>query len=572
MTEDLASSRNRVTEVVRGVLASGFGGQPKNVPETLVSAVVDGRGDGDAVSCATRESFGDTSPMELVLFDTDQIGNYVFESSRPPVIAGASKILSTLNWKISQRYRKNVIFSGGGEGILLVPAGEGGKICDDIAEMYVEHTDGALGVTTEHLPVAPIEFIVADSDEDEPEQGSQLVSGTSAVLARIRDRIRLQKEQRLPGFSALRGGEARCVSCRDRAGTIDAASLRKELPGKLCPACAKRWGKGKALIAGVSLEAMVSAFGQDDGHSRSKRSYIGFLYADGNAMGALFGRLQSLAELRFLSLAVAHVFRAVQALVKKKVAAVSPKECELPPLLSFLGGGDEAIWILPAVAAVSVAEELAGWVEGEAKEIVDLSSLLHRAGLRKLTVGTGLVLCEHKYPVRYQFELAKLLQKNAKRLFYDSPLEEAPSSLDFEVLTDASPASENLEAVRKIVYGTEDPGFTRICRPYTTDALGQLLERMRAAGSVGVGKAQLFALQTGAAEGKRLFLNYLLYQITRNRKRYQPWLDAMEVDLQQSGALEHLFIQRLDKDLEATWIPDALQLAPFLDKSKGVES
>ncbi|MCP4660333.1 MAG: hypothetical protein GY856_33450, partial [bacterium] len=324
---------------------------------------------------------------------------------------------------------------------------------------------------------------------------------------------------------------------------------------------------GRTLIAGVSFEAMVASCAQSDGNSRSKSSYLGFVYADGNAMGALFGRLRSLAELRFLSRAVAYVFERVRDRVEERVGELFPRgEEETPTLPSILGGGDEAIWILPAALAVNVAAELAGWVEAEAAAVPDLSGLLSRSGLRKLTVGTGLVLCEHKYPIRYQFELARDLQKNAKKLFYDAAPEQAPSSLDFEVLTDSSPVSEDIADAREIVYGTEDPGFSRTCRPYTAAAFSELLGRVRAAAAAKLGNAQLYALQTGAAEGKRLFLNYLLNQIVRNRKRYQPWLEALAVDLAAPGRLE-FFIHRTSTGKEATWIPDALQLSPFLDKT-----
>ncbi len=573
MVENLASSRKRVAAAARAALAAGFEGRPERVPEVLVIAVADGRGDPESVARATREAFGDRPPLELVLFDTDQIGQYVFESSRPPVISGASRILERLNQRIGEKYRRYAVFSGGGEGILLAPAGEGEAICAEIEEMYDAETEGALGVTTDHTPVLPADFLGTGGEEAEPAGGVQLVSGTPAVLARVRDRIRDKKQQRLPSLNPVEGGKSRCISCRDRAGAVAAKELRKGLPGELCRPCARRWRVGRSLIAGVSFEAMIKAFAGNGDASRSKESYLGFLYADGNAMGNLFGRLRSLAELRFLSQAVAHTFKQVHDRAVDRAREITPAGGEEEPsFLSFLGGGDEAIWILPAPVAVSVAEDVAAWVESEAAAVPGLGALLERAGLKRLTVGTGLVLCEHKYPVRYQFELAKDLQKSAKKPFYKMPPRDAPSFIDFEVLTDASPASEDLDDARSLAYGTEEARFSRTCRPYAAEGFRKLLDCVRKAGASGVGKAQLYALQTGAAEGKRLFLNYLLYQIVRNRKRYQPWLGAMQVDLYQPGALEGFFVHPRENKREATWIPDALQLAPFLGNSKGARS
>src|SRR5436305_1752192 len=93
--EDLQESRNRIAAIVRGVLEGMGRGQA--VPVSLIDAVVEGTGDPAAVARATREVYGGEKPFDLVLFDTDHIGGYVFESSRPPVIAGASLLLRKLN-------------------------------------------------------------------------------------------------------------------------------------------------------------------------------------------------------------------------------------------------------------------------------------------------------------------------------------------------------------------------------------------------------------------------------------------------------------------------------------------
>lgn len=598
----LQASLKRVRAVVRQALgqalqqAWGDGGE--TVPEALIKAVAAGRGGRGAVAAASRRLFGDQPPLELVVVDTDRIGGYVFESSRPPVLKGASMILANLNRKIEKDYGKQAIFSGGGEALLLVAAGKSEKIRETIEKWFKDETEGALTVTVRALPVCPEDFI---SEPDPPRRAAaraSLLTGTAAVLAHARDRVRREKDQRAPSREAVSGAAQRCESCRDRKGVEELSKYRPDqaeawrtdltererLEAKLCKACGTRWKVGKGKIAGLSLEDIVyryamaqrraEAEGEEPlaaGPAEGKERYIGFLYADGNAMGQLFGGLASLAELRFLSGAVAHVFDQAELRVGGLLAAELGKKHE-EGYLSLLGGGDERVWILPAPLAVQVAETLPRWIDEETRGIPDLCSLLQARGIETLTIGTGLVICEHKFPVRYQYELAKDLQKSAKSLYYKNSRStpEEPikvlSALDFELVTDGSPMGESLERARGVAYETDDPDFLRTCRPYTAEAFSRLVHRVRSLGEQEMGKSQLYALQSGATEGRAVFRNFLLYQIARNAERYGAWLKAQpeSVELGDPEALEGFFVSTLDGGGTGTWIPDALQLAPFL--------
>jgi hypothetical protein len=549
--ESREASRDQVAAIVRDLLRSQSA--EREVPPLLVEAVVDGTGDRETVRTATLTAYGPEKPFDLVLFDTDRIAGYVFESSRPPVIAGASLLLRELNEQIGQDYGKWTIFSGGGEGLLLVPHGLGPKICQVIRDRYRERTAGALSVTTDFLEVSPEDFL-SIGGEAEPLAGTRLVSGTQAVLSRLRDKVRKQKDENPPFREPVPGGAERCASCRDRRSTGIPMPRKNDeglVEGTLCSPCWERWQKGRREIEGVSFDDLVERFTEAYPALGGKSRYLGFLYADGNSMGALFGRLSTLAEIRFVSRAVAHVFAAAQQQTERAVQTLVAK---VPPqdrlFLSYLGGGDEAIWILPGALAVHVAAHLSKWIETEAGTI---------AGLPKITLGIGLVLCQHGYPVRYQYDLAKSLLKSAKGMFQGARPEEIASSLDFELLTDSSPLSDDLTAVRTIAYQTEENGFLRTCRPYSADRFDTLVDRMRKARETGLAASQLYALQAGAVEGRDVFLNYLRYQIARGMKSYGPWLEG--IDPASPRQIEDFFVEPT-----GTWIADGLQLLPFLDQ------
>ena len=557
-------SRDHVAEVARAALAQAAG-DGKAAPE-LVQAIADGRGERGRVAGLARQLGGDGKPLELVLFDTDRIASYVFESSRPPVLAGASRILRDLNLEIDARHSRQVIYSGGGEGLLLVPRGQGAAVCAEIEGRFREATAGALAVTADHLPVSP-EDLLADAGEASAADGIRLVSGTQSVLSRLRDSVRERKDGRLPARASVAGESARCVSCRDRqAGETDCPrrGLDDQPEGKLCEPCRLRWERGRRLIAGNSFEDIVERFVEargTAGGTGARVRYLGLLYADGNGMGQLFGRLGSLAELRFASTAVARVFDETRERVEEEVGQVAPEI-----LLSLLGGGDEAIWILPGALAVRAAERLAAWVDAAAAAIPGLLPLLTAAGVSRLTFGAGLVLCDLGFPVRYQHALASALLKSAKAMFQGAAARrDAVSSIDFAVLTDSSPLSEDLPSARALAYATDDPGFVRTCRPYTCESFADLLATARRTRQARLGKSQLYGLQTGATEGLKVFRNHLRYQIARKPAgpRYQAWMG--HGGLPDRDEIDRFFLRGVDGGgAKGTWIPDMLELMPFL--------
>lgn len=562
--ENQTECRERVMLAARAALEQ-VAGRGVAVPQELAAAVADGLGDRAAVEAACRRIFGERGPLDLVLFDTDRIAEYVYESSRPPVIVGASTILRELNEEIARRHQRQAIFSGGGEGLLLVARGLGAGICREIEELYWTRTDGALGVTTGFLEVAPQDFITSGPQEDEARDGVRLVSGTQAVLARLRDRVRRRKDEVPPPRTPVDGSLPRCISCRDRAATHPTPVPREELSGNvLCFACHLRWSAGKDEIAGVSFDELIGTLQERYPKLGAKSSYTGFLYADGNSMGALFGRLGSLTEIGFLSQAVSHVFEQLAERARQE-AGERLGRIENPNrlFLSYLGGGDEAIWIVPGALAVEIAQRLPGWLLEEVRKI---------PGLPDLTLGIGLVLCSHSYPVRYQYALAKELQKNAKAMFYGEVEKPPRSSIDFELLTDSSPLVDDLKDARDLAYQTEEERFLRTCRPFDQESFERLLQRMQRAREKSVATSQLHALLAGAGESRRIFLNYLRYQIARPPagKRYQDWLCSLGTPWVDAARVEKFFVDDLPPDEKgpraATWIADGVQLLPFLEQ------
>jgi hypothetical protein len=560
-----------VEEIARRALAAAAGVAPGKVPEKLSRAVATGEGDRAEIADLAR-ALGPEASFDLVRFDTDRIASFVFESSRPPVIAGASKILRDLNGAIARDFADWTLLSGGGEGLLLAPRGQGAEICRRIEEAYQRASAGALGVTTAWIAARPENFLSIREIESEPRDGSRVVSGTPALLSLLHDEIRKKKDGRLRERPLVAGNQPRCRSCRDReAGATTLRSLgRPDEEGAVCDPCARRWRAGQGEIEGLSFEELIEHWTGTREEASRKESYLGFLYADGNGMGALFGKLRSLGELQTLSGEVTGCFESLRAVVEKEVRAAlpEPERGRASRLfLDLLAGGDEVIWILPAALAVHVAERLDAWLAAEVAARSGLTSVLSQHDRKKLSIGIGLALCGLGYPVRYQYQLAKALQKSAKDRTYASGLEE--STIDFELLTASSPLAQDLKALRGLFTRTREESFIRTCRPYGCGELTDLRGRIESALDNGLAISQLYGLAAGSQEGRLPFLNLLRYQIARKPagERYQAWLHGCKVDPASPAEIERFFIHARGEGA-ALWIQDALDLLPFLEGAR----
>ncbi|MFN7963389.1 MAG: hypothetical protein U0002_19160 [Thermoanaerobaculia bacterium] len=570
MGESRAQSRERVEHVARRALEGAGQWQGTPLDRLKLEAIACGRVPGEQ----DREFASDASkPLALLRFDSDAIASFVYESSRPPVIAGASALLRKLNEDLADQFRDQTLFSGGGEGLLLLPLNGAAAAGQEIERLFHERTCGALKVAVAWLPVGARDFLALHAAESAPSHGVRLASGTPAVLARLHDRIRRLKDERYPEAGEVAGNQPRCASCRDRSGALPLAYRRPDETGLLCRPCDHRWEVGRREIQGTTFEEVVAEYAQARGEDDAERSpahQLAMLYADGNGMGTLFGRIDSLSDLRFLSEAVRAVFAALDSRVERELAKwLKRSDSESLPWISLLAGGDEGIWILPAAVALEAAEKLPGWLDKEVKGSGELRDLLLKHRLPGLSLGMGLVICQPNYPVRYQYELARVLQKNAKSLYYGRGEQPPSSSLDFEVLTDASPLSEDLEALRRLVYSTDEPGFSTSCRPYFARGFTELRELLKQAESRKVSGSQVRALAEAAREGEAVFLNFLRYQLGRKGtgEPLQDWLRRSGFEPSDRVQVQAFAVREVAPGARATWLADALEIAPYLIES-----
>lgn len=553
MAGKLQGATPHLEKVATKALAGTF--SDENAPRRLIQAVVHGSGERRGIEALTRGRI----TFDMVVFDTDRIGAFVFDSSRPPVIMGGSKILEKLNLEIGEAYPDATVFSGGGEGLLLFPAGEGAARCAEIETLFRHKSEGALSVTTAVLSVKPEDMLNHSSPKNKPAEDMCLLAGTRAVLARLRDQVR-QKKERIASHVVPDSTARRCVSCRDRPGTEDCRHWRPDadMPLFLCKPCVRRWNVGKKFIGGISFQEIAAEW-QKRNPTHVKDNYLGFLYSDGNAMGRFFAQLGSLAELRLVS---GLVKKAFDVATQRVFALAETFQFTAEHILDLLGGGDEKIWILPATLALRVSRELPGWLTEALAQEPEWGQFLKRKGIGRtgITIGTGLVICDCKFPVQYQHKLATALQKSAKKRYYQG---EENSFMDFVVVSDASPLAEDLEDARELAFARADPRFRLSLRPYSRGELESLLGKLLVKGAT---QSQVYALRDAAREGAAVFRNFVCYQAARLTDTYRAWLGPKGVELQRADSILGFFTDAAPgRPATGTWLGDGVELLPFLD-------
>ncbi len=227
----------------------------------------------------------------------------------------------------------------------------------------------------------------------------------------------------------------------------------------------------KSLLPDVTIE-----WGSDFENifGREEHSYMALVHIDGNDMGdkvqkilddnkqvtdSTTGEKNKNSNLEFYKFSSmieeankeafkAALKAAVSEDIRKKKKPVNSKY--IVPLRPLVMGGDDLTVVIRADLAFVFTEEFARkFTEETTKKDSPLS------------VGVGMVICNHSYPFARAFHLAEELIESAKRILKKAEkvkcsngLEHAPSGLDFLVMT--SEMEPDLESIRKRVYTGKD--------------------------------------------------------------------------------------------------------------------
>lgn len=502
-----------------------------------------------------EELFGTEAPVCLLLGDADAIKGYVYETNSLPEIRGGSQILQDLEEKIREKFRQRLaeeclIYCGGGGFLAIVPASDALESKRRIEALYLEQTRTATITIVASDPIGYADVGRGLAPYDDAQVKNLIANGGAADLifshfeSLLQDRTKrknfgelvakltgeLQQAKRsrehAPFFETL-PIHKRCESCGKRA----AEKLDDKRNEWLCGICEHKRSQGRSerrtfverfmewtktrknveiplknpqgeLRFPADLDTLVGAEGR-----------IALLYADGNNMGDLLQLMPSPASYRHFSQVLDSATKEALFSAFWKVFGEErfkdPKQ-SLPFEIIALGG-DDVVVIVPAsygwALAVQMLEEFEQHAEIKKLE-EELDERLKNA-LRqtvRLSLSAGLAIADVKYHVRFLFDLAEGLLKEAKRL-----AREVRTGTLCHLWLRAPIISENAKALLDDLYKRENLHLT--ARPYTKEQAGELTKLARELSALS--KSQQKSLAESVEKGVYASLNYALYQAAK---------------------------------------------------------
>ena len=459
--------------------------------------------------------------VAIVSFDVDKIKDFVFTSTKPLEVQGASEIVKHLTLEKSRKGEKdlpdcsvyrillnqglsasNVLFAGGGTGLLLAPADKAVRISEQIRSRFAKASrTGSVSVVWELF--SPWELVTGpDAPKKKPSTlppGVMIVHGNGAdvmpfgnLVQLLADRLREEKGQRLSAFiPPLPGYVKRCDSCGIRAAEEQDRLREGEEPVWLCSSCLSHRNRGRSERERLKEHdpEFQTAESINDIVGEQERGYVALIYADANGMGQKLFKMQRMEDYAMLSSTVTTIF---DELTKELVKVFQLKERYQAPIL----GGDDLFLIVPAAKAAPIVDHLMEQAKKRFKEeayALQSESSSVAQELRDVSLSVGFVIVPSHFNIRFSIEYAEALLRTAKEARHDKRKE----CVDWMVVKDGSPLSLEVEELRRTIYTrqTRDWTLKLTKKPVTVQEFNQMIDRIKRLGEAEISQHQLKIIQ-----------------------------------------------------------------------------
>ncbi len=474
--------------------------------------------------------------------DVDAIKSYVFEASSLPQIRGGSQRLVECEQQVQEYVEERggeTIYCSGGGFLFEVPADKAEEIKRRIERIYLNHTLVAtVTVVYEEAPAAPPPAPnIADGwasrlvkAHQESQRAGEFARRVAFLAARLREAK--QQKQAAPFIEAFPFGK-RCDICGKRVAeeeityTEDGVSETK----RLCRVCLLRHATGRK-----SRDWGFQEFAQEHGWTvnaqpardlnilveSARRSYLAFLYADGNNIGGLLQRVEDKQEYEALSHGLKEgTKRALFEALWEVCRPALEREQVWPFEILNIGGDDITLLIQAGYAwevAIAFLERFEIYVRGEVESRL---GYWPDAWPEKITASVGIAVADVKHPVRYLEALATDLLKKAKVKAHKT------SAINFLWLPNAI-AVTKAETVTE-QYKLDD--FHLTARPFTL----KQAQKMQTVVNVLASWPRSLRHRWGEAleKGRWAALSQILYDLARrrsgeHREKVEKFIDALE--------------------------------------------
>jgi len=493
-------------------------------------------------------------PLALISFDADRIKEYIFSSRRLADIWGASEIIKELSEssRDSPLYKGipepfEIIFSGGGTGLLIAPASNAEIIKKKVEENFKDYTlTSSCSVVYEVF--YPYELVYGrESPKNINTKIIEICNGGNGtiklgkIVAHLGSLLRGEKDRKLrANFNSISGIFKRCDACGVEVATkkVETPEGREEF---ICDSCFKKREKSKDRTGKArSLEDIVG---------KGKR-YLGLVYGDINKTGKILEELSKIEEYRDISVKIDKIREGV---IREVVKDLKLDGRYQDPII----GGDDILLIVPADKTLECVIKITDSFE-ELKKCLSLN---------RLSLSIGFVIVPSHFPISFAMRYVEDVLREAKKLSYRT--DGMPSTVDYMVIKDSSPLSTSIEDLRKreYIYSLSRYGekIKLTCRPYLFEEFKEKTYKMVNALRY-IPNTQLHIIADALRDTPKIAHTNVAYQIVRNKSYWEELSKELIGNINLETVLNEYIICSTGKNaLYKTYFIDALELYEFLE-------
>ncbi len=460
--------------------------------------------------------------QSLIAIDTQHIHGYVYDTDRLQEIRGASAILDRLNRRTMEyiarkEYGGRQVFANGGAGLFLIEGDE------TRAKEYGEH------IQREFRKNSYGGASIAYAFQELPDGKDAWNDDTRLERNLLRYKLAQKKSEApaivsLPSHPFLRP----CSACGTRYAEYHDPSEAGDpvsQSNRYCGVCREKRFEDDRIKSGIyhvikksedvekpfAWERVIGGL-TDEYKNRipedterppdfnelrgitGGKDYLALIYADGNGMGQLLDKLETLTLVRDTAENIDNaIFTAMSAAVSEHLEIVT-REGSTPPRFPFdmlLMGGDDAMIVTPAPQALDVACTLAKKFHDETQK--------HDPEKKARTLSIGVVFAPVKYPFGLLYDLATETLRYAKKegIKRQHPDSKYGDGTFINFMSVTGSTSLSFEKIYKSLHDkhvndeARDVALYATLRPYTVEELEMLLTAIREGKRLGLGRTKL---------------------------------------------------------------------------------
>ena len=469
-------------------------------------------------------------PSFVILIDVQSIKKFVFGTDALSEVRGASALLDWLNQEEMERHlcehpgmdqtRVETVYANGGSAQFLVRGGDEPTIraaCTSLTRHVREQTGGEVRIVYGVAPFQDdVEYRKAVDIAHFQLRGQREFASGQFSTAMMPTVMECQSASHLPAEHGLDEGSG--------PEMLSASSYKKRQFGR----SALEHDQGQGPWSGwMQYLATGGPWPKRDyshhlrcqsitniGERSDWRSYVGVVYADGNAMGQVVQAIESPETSRQFSVIVDEsirqaCFTALSEVCRDEIENVREAvklnlDVGSLPADILLLGGDDLLVALPADRTLDFTMRIMDLFEHFTRDRIaelqdpEVREFFHVQLGRNtgFTISCGVAIVKSTYPFYLARDLAEQLMNNAKkavpRLDGTNP---DPARVDFHVVTGAN--SHVLDQVRRDDYRV-DTCAARTLRPLNRDQLKALQASVRKLRQVRFPRSKLQELQEAA--------------------------------------------------------------------------